>query len=264
MKNKKTLVIIILVFVLILAGATVLYNQLGKDLAPDQLSVQSPQGAAVSETKEPDEKEDGSESQDTEKETERNEVSTEEQEASTEEKASETEESEMKKAEESTETGQTKGEKDSAQEQETEAETERKISAPDFTVYTREGEEVKLSDHFGKPIVLNFWASWCGPCQMEMPDFNEKYLEMADEVNFLMINMTDGSRETVDGASEFIEEKGYEFPVFYDTDMDAASTYGAYSLPTTYFIDQDGYVIAQAKGAIDGETLQRGLDLIME
>ena len=81
-------------------------------------------------------------------------------------------------------------------------------------------------------------------------------------MQFLMINMTDGSRETVEIASEFIKESGYSFPVFYDTKMDAANTYGAYSLPTTFFIDAEGNAIAQATGAISGETLQRGIDMI--
>lgn len=134
---------------------------------------------------------------------------------------------------------------------------------PEFTVYDLDGKEVHLSDFFGKPIVLNFWASWCGPCQMEMPDFNEKYLEIGEKVQFLMVNMTDGSRETVESASSFIAEQGYSFPVFYDTDMDAATVYSVYSLPTTYFIDVEGYTVARATGAISGETLQRGIDMIM-
>ena len=138
-----------------------------------------------------------------------------------------------------------------------------KILAPDFTVYDLDGNEVHLSDFIGKPVVLNFWASWCGPCKMEMPDFNEKYLEIGEEVQFLIINMTDGSRETVETASAFIAEQGYSFPVFYDTDQDAASTYGVYSIPTTYFIDADGSVIAQATGVIGAETLQQGIDMII-
>ena len=146
---------------------------------------------------------------------------------------------------------------------ETEAQTEpEKMKAPDFTVYDADGNEVHLTDFVGKPIVLNFWASWCGPCKMEMPDFNEKYLELGEEVQFLMINMTDGSRETVEIASEFIKESGYSFPVFYDTKMDAANTYGAYSLPMTFFIDAQGYPVARATGAIDAETLMRGIDMI--
>ena len=137
------------------------------------------------------------------------------------------------------------------------------VLAPDFTVYDQDGNEVQLSDYTGKPIVLNFWASWCGPCQMEMPDFHEKYLELGQDVHFLMVNMTDGSRETVDSASAFIDKNAYAFPVFYDTAVDAAMTYGVYSLPTTYFINAKGHAIAQATGSINAETLQRGIDLIL-
>ena len=133
---------------------------------------------------------------------------------------------------------------------------------PDFVVYDLDGKEVHLTDFFGKPIVLNFWASWCGPCKSEMPDFNEVYQELGEEVQFLMINMTDGDRETVEIASEFVAEQGYTFPVFYDTDQNAAITYGVYSLPTTLFIDAEGYLTAYAPGAIPRESLLQGIDMI--
>ncbi len=146
---------------------------------------------------------------------------------------------------------------------ESEAPTHEAKKAPDFTVYDADGNAVKLSDFFGKPIVLNFWSSRCGPCKMEMPDFNEVYKEMGDEVQFLMVNMTDGSWDTKETAAKFIEQEGYEFPVFFDTDQSAARTYGIYSLPTTFFIDANGVPAAWANSAINRATMEQGLDMIL-
>lgn len=140
--------------------------------------------------------------------------------------------------------------------------TPEAVQAPDFTVYDGQGQPVRLSDYEGKPVVLNFWASWCPPCKSEMPDFHEAYQQLGNEVQFLMVNATDGSRETVDTATSFIEEQGYTFPVLFDTQSEAAMAYGAYALPTTFFINGQGQVAAYAQGAIDADTLQRGIEMI--
>lgn len=153
--------------------------------------------------------------------------------------------------------------------QETQSETipeeteQEKILAPDFTVYDLEGNAYKLSDFRGKPVILNFWASWCGPCKMEMPDFEEKYLEYKEQIHFLMVNLTDGSQETVESASEFIAGQGYTFPVYYDTALEGAYTYGVSAVPVTYFFDGEGYFVAWGQGALSGDVLQQGIDMLL-
>ena len=144
----------------------------------------------------------------------------------------------------------------------TTGEDETVIPAIDFTVYDADGNAVKLSDFYGKPIVLNFWASWCGPCRSEMPDFQKACTDLEGQVQFLMINMTDGSRETLDTAKAFLSDSGYTFPVFFDTDVDAAIKYSVYALPTTFFINAEGHLVAYAERALSADLLQKGIDMI--
>ncbi len=135
--------------------------------------------------------------------------------------------------------------------------------APDFTVYDLEGNAHTLSEYRGKPVVLNFWASWCGPCKSEMPDFQEKYNEFGEEIQFLMVNLTDGSQETVESAQGFVDGQGYTFPVYFDTDYSGAMAYAVNAVPATYFIDEAGNLVAYGKSALTGETLQRGIDMLL-
>lgn len=136
--------------------------------------------------------------------------------------------------------------------------------APNFTVIDTDGNEVSLADFRGKPVVLNFWASWCGPCQSEMPAFEAAYAAEGEEIHFLMVNLTDGSRETVETAKAFVEDAGYTFPVYFDTKVDAAAVYGVRSIPVTYFIDAEGNVVVYGSGALNATTLEKGLSMIRE
>ncbi|SFR54097.1 TlpA family protein disulfide reductase [Anaeromicropila populeti] len=145
----------------------------------------------------------------------------------------------------------------------TEEETDE-FAAPDFKVYDKDGQEVTLKSKVGKPIVLNFWASWCGPCKSEMPDFQKVYEELDVDVEFMMVNLTDGSRETKESALQHIEDNEYTFPVYFDIDQNAAYMYNVSSIPTTYFIDASGNLITYAQGMIEEEDLLKGIDLITE
>lgn len=136
-------------------------------------------------------------------------------------------------------------------------------SAPDMTVYDMDGNPYKLSDFRGKPVILNFWATWCGYCKMEMPDFDAKYQEYGDEIHFLMINVTDGIQETVEKASQYVSEEGYTFPVYYDTDQSAAANYNLSGLPATYLLDAEGGIVAWQQGMLTAETLQKGIDMLL-
>ncbi len=138
----------------------------------------------------------------------------------------------------------------------------KKIKAPEFTIYDRENNSVHLSNFIGKPIILNFWASWCKECKTELEYFNDAYKKLGNDIHFLMINMTDASDETVEVAKSYIEKQGFTFPIYFDTEMNATMTYEVNSLPTTYFIDNEGYFIEQVIGEMDNTTFQNKIDMI--
>lgn len=137
-----------------------------------------------------------------------------------------------------------------------------KIKAVDFNVTDGDGNAVSLSSQFGKPIVLNFWASWCSPCRREMPDFQEVYEEVGDDVVFMMINLTDGKRETKKKAQEFIGDTDFTFPIYFDIGLEAANAYRIHSIPTTYFIDEEGFISSAVSGVVSKKKLKERIDMI--
>ena len=147
----------------------------------------------------------------------------------------------------------------SSQEDQTEAPT---IQAPNVTILDASGKEVQLQSLVGKPIILNFWASWCPPCKQEMPDFEAAYKKYGTDIQFMMVNMTDGGRETIATAEKYIASQGYSFPVYFDTKQEAAIEYGVSAIPTTYFINAQGHIIAYAAGAITAQHLEQGISMM--
>lgn len=133
---------------------------------------------------------------------------------------------------------------------------------PDVKVYNAQGEEVALSSYIGKPLVINFWASWCQPCKIEMPHFEALSKEMAEDVTFLMINCTTDSKETEEKAKAFISESGYTFNVLYDLDGEAQYNFGVTSYPSTLLVDAEGNAIQGYMGAMSEQNLREAIELI--
>ena len=129
--------------------------------------------------------------------------------------------------------------------------------APDFTVIDADGREVKLSDFRGRGVVLNFWASWCGPCKSEMPHFQEAYEAYGEELHFLMVNMSTAFGDTRADAAAVLENGGYTFPVYYDDRAECAYGYGINAIPVTVFIDSDGNIVSYKTGMISEADLER-------
>lgn len=139
---------------------------------------------------------------------------------------------------------------------------EERVLAPDFTVTDGEGTEVSLSSLKGKPVVVNFWASWCPPCKSEMPGFETVSSELGERVHFMMIDAVDGRRETVESGSAYIAGQGFTFPVYYDIGQQAITQYGVRAFPSTLFIDAEGYIVSAYEGAMNEAALRQEIQLL--
>jgi thiol-disulfide isomerase/thioredoxin len=134
--------------------------------------------------------------------------------------------------------------------------------APDFTLTDLEGKPVSLSQYRGKVVLLDLWASWCGPCRAELPDLQEVY-EMYKDEEFVLLAVNQGeSRETV---QKFLWANGYTFPIALDGEMKVGGMYRITGLPENYFIDRDGVIRVKRIGAMEKDVAEKTVqDLLGE
>ena len=133
------------------------------------------------------------------------------------------------------------------------------IPAPDFTLTDQYGEPHTLSDYQGQTVFLNFWATWCGPCKMEMPDIQALYEEWDENAGDLVVLGVAGPGIGREGSAEdiaaFLEANGYTYPVVMDDTGTLFYQYGISAYPTTFMIDPEGNVFGYVQGAVSREIM---------
>ncbi len=134
--------------------------------------------------------------------------------------------------------------------------------APDFTLKTLTGGMASLSDYTGRPVFLNFWASWCTPCRGEMSDIIAAYDAHRDQhLQVVAINLTD--QERMKDVRKFVADFQMPFPVLLDEKGRVRKRYALHGVPTSVFIDATGVVRLVNPGPITSETIQQGLAEIL-
>jgi cytochrome c biogenesis protein CcmG, thiol:disulfide interchange protein DsbE len=123
--------------------------------------------------------------------------------------------------------------------------------APDFTLTSLDGESFTLSEQRGTAVVLNFWASWCGPCRYETPYFQQIHEQNGDEVLIVGINQ----QETADRVATFADEFALTYPLLLDSDGRVSKAYRVFGLPTTVLVDAEGVVREVLPGAVSTAVL---------
>ena len=140
--------------------------------------------------------------------------------------------------------------------QSTVGETEQAVPegepAPSVTFETFEDGQASLSDFYGeKPLVVNFWASWCPPCVTEMPDIEEVHQQFGDRTNFLGINTQDERAE----AERLVDETGVSYPLALDPEGRIFQAFGVFGMPSTFFVDEQGRIVERHTGLLTKDAL---------
>ncbi|HEX6923269.1 MAG TPA: TlpA disulfide reductase family protein [Bacillales bacterium] len=127
--------------------------------------------------------------------------------------------------------------------------------APSFTLTSLSGKTYSLSEAKGKPVVLNFWNSWCGPCKKETPELARLYRKYKGQFQLYGINVT--ADDSLGAVKLFVEDYGVNYPVLLDKSGNVSDLYNVYSRPVTYFINAKGIIVGKIKGYQGAEILNK-------
>ncbi len=139
----------------------------------------------------------------------------------------------------------------------------RKVSAlpvvghtpPIFTLTNFQGQAMSIAQTSGKPMYINFFASWCPPCQLEAPDLEKMYTKYRGQIQFYGVDMT--SSDSVAGAQHFVKEFGLQYPVLLDKKGDVSKLYNVAYLPTSFFVNSQGVIVYKTVGYMTLQTMQK-------
>lgn len=135
------------------------------------------------------------------------------------------------------------------------------FKAPGFSLEALNSNELYGLEDLGKPIVINFWASWCGPCREEAPDLVSLYEEYKDEIEIYAVNMT--STDSLKEVKQFVDHYDFTFPVLLDHEGEVSKAYQVIGIPTTFFIDEDGNIVHKIAGFATYHDLEAGISRLV-
>lgn len=129
--------------------------------------------------------------------------------------------------------------------------------APNFTLKNMNGNKVTLRDLEGEKVFINFWASWCPPCQTEMPDIQKLYKNHGNDIKIIAINL----EEKKEAVKKYLENENLTFPVLLDKNKKVASKYLVRAIPTSYFINENGIITAKHLGILNYKDMKKNLKI---